>query len=235
MRTGLIAQKLGMSRVFDDAGAHVPVTVLKVDNCQVVGVRTAEKNGYTAVQLGVGAVKVKNLSKAERGHFAKVKVEPKKKLAEFRVSKDALLEVGAELVANHFVVGQFVDVTGTTIGKGFAGAMKRWNFGGLRATHGVSISHRSHGSTGNRQDPGRTFPNKKMAGHLGVERVTTANLKVVSTDPKQGIILIKGAVPGAEGSFVLVRDAVKRKLPKEAPFPAALRAGAEAPAAEKKE
>ena len=235
MRTGLIAQKLGMSRVFDDAGAHVPVTVLKVDNCQVVGVRTAEKNGYTAVQLGVGAVKVKNLTKAERGHFAKVKVEPKKKLAEFRVSKDALLEVGAEVVANHFVVGQFVDVTGTTIGKGFAGAMKRWNFGGLRATHGVSVSHRSHGSTGNRQDPGRTFPNKKMAGHLGVERVTTANLKVVSTDPKQGIILIKGAVPGAEGSFVLVRDAVKRKLPKEAPFPAALRAGAEAAAAEKKE
>jgi large subunit ribosomal protein L3 len=235
MRTGLIAQKLGMSRVFDDAGAHVPVTVLKVDNCQVVGVRTAEKNGYTAVQLGVGAVKVKNLTKAERGHFAKVKVEPKKKLAEFRVSKDALLEVGAEVVANHFVAGQFVDVTGTTIGKGFAGAMKRWNFGGLRATHGVSVSHRSHGSTGNRQDPGRTFPNKKMAGHLGVERVTTANLKVVSTDPKQGIILIKGAVPGAEGSFVLVRDAVKRKLPKEAPFPAALRAGAEAAAAEKKE
>src|SRR5262245_21736258 len=235
MRTGLIAQKLGMTRAFNEEGVHVPVTVLKVEKCEVVAVRTAERDGYTAVQLGVGKSKPRNLTKAQRGHFAKAKVEPKKKLAEFRVSKDALLEVGAELVANHFVVGQFVDVTGTTIGKGFAGAMKRWNFGGLRATHGVSVSHRSHGSTGNRQDPGRTFPNKKMAGHLGVERVTTANLKVVSTDPERGIILIKGAVPGAEGSFVLVRDAVKRKLPKGAPFPAALRAGAEAAAAEKKE
>ncbi|MFM9841737.1 MAG: 50S ribosomal protein L3 [Dongiaceae bacterium] len=235
MRTGLIAQKLGMSRVFDDGGAHVPVTVLKVDNCQVVSVRTAEKNGYTAVQLGVGSVKVKNLSKAERGHFAKAKVEPKRKMAEFRVSADALLEVGAELGANHFVPGQFVDVTGTTIGKGFAGAMKRWNFGGLRATHGVSVSHRSHGSTGNRQDPGRTFPNKKMAGHLGVERVTTPNLKIVSADPDRGIILVRGAVPGAEGSFVLIRDAVKRKLPKDAPFPAAIRAAGDSAAAEKKE
>jgi large subunit ribosomal protein L3 len=235
MRTGLIAQKLGMSRVFDDAGAHVPVTVLKVDNCQVVGVRTAEKNGYTAVQLGVGSVKVKNLSKAERGHFAKVKVEPKRKLAEFRVSADALLEVGAELGANHFVPGQFVDVTGTTIGKGFAGAMKRWNFGGLRATHGVSVSHRSHGSTGNRQDPGRTFPNKKMAGHLGVERVTTPNLKIVSADADRGIILVRGAVPGAQGGFVLIRDAVKRKLPKDVPFPAAIRAAGDSAAAEKKE
>ena len=237
MRTGLIAQKLGMSRVFDEGGAHVPVTVLKIDNCQVVGVRTAEKNGYTAVQLGVGSVKVKNLSKAERGHFAKVKVEPKRKLAEFRVSKDALLEVGVELGANHFVPGQFVDVTGTTIGKGFAGAMKRWNFGGLRATHGVSVSHRSHGSTGNRQDPGRTFPNKKMAGHLGVERVTTPNLKVVSADAERGILLVRGAVPGYEGSYVLVRDAVKRKAPKELPFPAALRGSpaAEAAPAEKKE
>ncbi len=235
MRTGLIAQKLGMSRVFDDGGAHVPVTVLKVDNCQVVGVRTAEKNGYTAVQLGVGSVKVKNLSKAERGHFAKVKVEPKRKLAEFRVSPDALLEVGAELGANHFVPGQFVDVTGTTIGKGFAGAMKRWNFGGLRATHGVSVSHRSHGSTGNRQDPGRTFPNKKMAGHLGVERVTTPNLKIVSADPDRGIILVRGAVPGAQGGFVLIRDAVKRKLPKDVPFPAAIRAAGDSAAAEKKE
>jgi large subunit ribosomal protein L3 len=235
MRTGLIAQKLGMSRVFDDGGAHVPVTVLKVDNCQVVGVRTAEKNGYTAVQLGVGSVKVKNLSKAERGHFAKVKVEPKRKLAEFRVSADALLEVGAELGANHFVPGQFVDVTGTTIGKGFAGAMKRWNFGGLRATHGVSVSHRSHGSTGNRQDPGRTFPNKKMAGHLGVERVTTPNLKIVSADADRGIILVRGAVPGAQGGFVLIRDAVKRKLPKDVPFPAAIRAAGDSAAAEKKE
>ena len=235
MRTGLIAQKLGMSRVFDDGGAHVPVTVLKVDNCQVVSVRTAEKNGYTAVQLGVGSVKVKNLSKAERGHFAKAKVEPKRKLAEFRVSADALLEVGAELGANHFVPGQFVDITGTTIGKGFAGAMKRWNFGGLRATHGVSVSHRSHGSTGNRQDPGRTFPNKKMAGHLGVERVTTPNLKIVSADPDRGIILVRGAVPGAEGGFVLIRDAVKRKLPKDVPFPAAIRAAGNSAAAEKKE
>jgi large subunit ribosomal protein L3 len=235
MRTGLIAQKLGMSRVFDEGGAHVPVTVLKIDNCQVVGVRTAEKNGYTAVQLGVGSVKVKNLSKAERGHFAKVKVEPKRKLAEFRVSKDALLEVGVELGANHFVPGQFVDVTGTTIGKGFAGAMKRWNFGGLRATHGVSVSHRSHGSTGNRQDPGRTFPNKKMAGHLGVERVTTPNLKVVSADADRGILLVRGAVPGAEGGFVLIRDAVKRKLPKDVPFPAAIRAAGDSAAAEKKE
>jgi len=235
MRTGLIAQKLGMSRVFDEGGAHVPVTVLKIDNCQVVGVRTAEKNGYIAVQLGVGSVKVKNLSKAERGHFAKVKVEPKRKLAEFRVSKDALLEVGVELGANHFVPGQFVDVTGTTIGKGFAGSMKRWNFGGLRATHGVSVSHRSHGSTGNRQDPGRTFPNKKMAGHLGVERVTTANLKVVSADAERGILLVRGAVPGSEGGFVLIRDAVKRKLPKDAPFPAAIRAAGDSAAAEKKE
>jgi large subunit ribosomal protein L3 len=235
MRTGLIAQKLGMSRVFDDGGAHVPVTVLKVDNCQVVSVRTAEKNGYTAVQLGVGSVKVKNLSKAERGHFAKAKVEPKRKMAEFRVSADALLEVGTELGANHFVPGQFVDITGTTIGKGFAGAMKRWNFGGLRATHGVSVSHRSHGSTGNRQDPGRTFPNKKMAGHLGVERVTTPNLKIVSADPERGIILVRGAVPGAEGGFVLIRDAVKRKLPKDVPFPAAIRAAGDSAAAEKKE
>ncbi len=235
MRTGLIAQKLGMSRVFDDGGAHVPVTVLKVDNCQVVSVRTAEKNGYTAVQLGVGSVKVKNLSKAERGHFAKAKVEPKRKMAEFRVSADALLEVGAELGANHFVPGQFVDITGTTIGKGFAGAMKRWNFGGLRATHGVSVSHRSHGSTGNRQDPGRTFPNKKMAGHLGVERVTTPNLKIVSADPERGIILVRGAVPGAEGGFVLIRDAVKRKLPKDVPFPAAIRTAGDSAAAEKKE
>ncbi len=226
MRTGLIAQKLGMSRLFNEEGAHVPVTVLKVDKCEVVAVRTAERDGYTAVQLGVGKAKVRNLSKAQRGHFAKAKVEPKRKLAEFRVTPDAVLDVGAEVVANHFVPGQFVDVTGITIGKGFAGSMKRWNFGGLRATHGVSVSHRSHGSTGNRQDPGRTFPNKKMAGHLGVERVTTLNLKVVATDVDQGLIMIHGAVPGAEGGYVLVRDAVKRKLPKDVPFPAAVRAGA---------
>lgn len=226
MRTGLIAQKLGMSRLFNEEGSHVPVTVLKVDKCEVVAVRTAERDGYTAVQLGVGKAKVRNMSKALRGHFAKAKVEPKRKVAEFRVTPDAVLDVGAELAANHFVPGQFVDVTGITIGKGFAGSMKRWNFGGLRATHGVSISHRSHGSTGNRQDPGRTFPNKKMAGHLGVERVTTLNLKVVATDADQGLIMIRGAVPGAEGAYVLVRDAVKRKLPKDVPFPAAIRATA---------
>ena len=230
MRSGVIAQKVGMTRVFTDAGEHVPVTVLKVDNCQVVAHRTKDKNGYTALQLGVGKAKVKNVSKAQRGSFAKSKVEPKAKLAEFRVSKDALLEVGAELSVNHFVPGQFVDVVGTTIGKGFAGAMKRWNFGGLRATHGVSISHRSHGSTGNRQDPGRTFPGKKMAGHLGVERVTTQNLTVVSTDEAEGLLLIKGAVPGHDGSYVLVSDAVKRKAPKGLPFPAALKGKAEAAA-----
>ena len=237
MRTGLIAQKLGMTRTFNEEGAHVPVTVLKVEKCEVVAIRTAERDGYTAVQLGVGKSKPRNTSKAQRGHFAKAKVEPKRKLAEFRVTADALLEIGSELAANHFLPGQFVDVTGTTIGKGFAGSMKRWNFHGLRATHGVSISHRSHGSTGNRQDPGRTFPNKKMAGHLGVERVTTLNLKVVATDVDQGLIMIRGAVPGHEGSYVLVRDAVKRKAPKEVPFPAALRASAagEAAAAEKKE
>jgi large subunit ribosomal protein L3 len=230
MRTGLLAQKLGMTRIFAADGNHVPVTVLKVDNCQVVAVRTDETNGYNAVQLGVGTAKVKNVSKAQRGHFAKAKVEPKRKLAEFRVSKENLLEVGAELSAEHFVVGQFVDVVGTTIGKGFAGSMKRWNFGGLRASHGVSVSHRSHGSTGNRQDPGRTFPGKKMAGHLGAERVTQQNLKIVQTDADQGLIYVHGAVPGHEGSYVLVKDAVKRALPKEAPKPAALKAKAEAAA-----
>jgi large subunit ribosomal protein L3 len=228
MRTGLIAQKLGMTRVFADDGAHVPVTLLKVAGCQVIAVRTEEQNGYNAVQLGLDKAKVKNVSKAQRGHFAKAKVEPKKKIAEFRVDKDALLEVGAELSADHFVTGQFVDVTGTSIGKGFAGGMKRWNFGGLRATHGVSVSHRSLGSTGQRQDPGRTFKGKKMAGHLGDERVTTQNLKVVGTDPALGIVMVKGAVPGHEGSYVLIKDAVKRALPKEAPFPAALKAKAEA-------
>jgi large subunit ribosomal protein L3 len=230
MRTGLIAQKMGMTRIFAEDGSHVPVTVLKVDTCQVVDVRTEDKHGYNAVQLGVGKAKVKNVSKAERGRFAKAKVEPKAKLAEFRVSKDALLEVGAELSVTHFVPGQFVDVVGITIGKGFAGSMKRWNFGGLRATHGVSISHRSHGSTGNRQDPGRTFPGKKMAGHLGVERVTTQNLSIVSTDEAEGLILIKGAVPGHDGGYVLVSDAVKRQAPKGLPFPAALKAKAEAAA-----
>jgi large subunit ribosomal protein L3 len=230
MRTGLLAQKLGMTRIFAADGNHLPVTVLKIDHCQVVAVRTDETNGYTAVQLGVGKAKVKNVSKAQRGHFAKAKVEPKRKLAEFRVSKDNLLEVGDELSAAHFIAGQFVDVVGTTIGKGFAGSMKRWNFGGLRATHGVSVSHRSHGSTGNRQDPGRTFPGKKMAGHLGVERVTQQNLKIVQTDADQGLIYVHGAVPGHEGAYVLVKDAVKRALPKEAPKPAALKGKAEAAA-----
>ena len=226
MRSGLIAQKVGMTRVFTDEGEHVPVTVLKVDNCQVVAVRTDDTDGYTAVQLGVGAAKVKNVTKPMRGHFAKAKVEPKRKLVEFRVSADALLDVGAEISAAHFVAGQFVDVTGTSIGKGFAGGMKRWNFGGLRATHGVSVSHRSLGSTGNRQDPGKTFKNKKMAGHMGAERVTTLNLKVVQIDGDQGLILVKGAVPGSDNGYVLVRDAVKRKLPEGVPFPAGLRAAA---------
>ncbi len=232
MRTGLIAQKLGMSRVFAEDGTHVPVTVLKVEDCQVVAVRTQEKDGYNAVQLGAGRAKVKNTTKPMRGHFAKAKVEPKRRLAEFRVSADALLEVGAELSAAHFVPGQRVDVTGTSIGKGFAGAMKRHGFGGLRASHGVSVSHRSHGSTGNSQDPGRIWKGKKMAGHMGDVRVTTQNLEVVSTDPDRGLILVKGAVPGAKGGWVLVRDAVKRPLPEEAPFPAGLVAMPEADAAE---
>src|SRR3954463_13375736 len=231
MRTGLLAQKLGMTRIFAADGNHVPVTVLKVDHCQVVAVRTDETNGYNAVQLGVGTAKVKNVSKAQRGHFAKAKVEPKKKLAEFRVSKDNLLEVGAELSAAHFVVGQFVDVVGTTIGKGFAGAMKRWNFGGLRATHGVSVSHRSHGSTGNRQDPGRTFPGKKMAGHLGQETVTTLNVTVWKVDVERGLILVKGAVPGSEGSYVKVRDAIKKAAPADLPRRGAFRRAGEAPPA----
>ena len=223
MRSGLIAQKVGMTRVFNDAGEHVPVTVLKVEGCQVVAVRTAEKDGYTAVQLGVGSPKVKNVSKAMRGHFAKAKVEPKRKLAEFRVTEDALLEVGAELSAAHFVAGQVIDVVGTSIGKGFAGAMKRHNFAGLRASHGVSISHRSHGSTGQTQDPGRVFKGKKMAGHMGARRVTTQNLTVVSTDPDEGLILVRGAVPGSADGWVLLSDAVKGSTPGDAPFPARLR------------
>jgi large subunit ribosomal protein L3 len=233
MRTGLIAQKLGMTRVFDDQGMHVPVTVLKLDGCQVVGRRTHDRDGYNAVQLGVGKVKVKNLNKAERGNFAKAKVEPKRRVVEFRVSDDALLDVGAELSVTHFVSGQLVDVTGTSIGKGFAGAMKRHGFSGLRASHGVSISHRSHGSTGNSQDPGKVFKGKKMAGHMGDRRVTTQNLKVVATDDERGLIMICGAVPGAEGGWVMIRDAVKRTRPDEAPYPAGLRsAGTPAPSDE---
>jgi large subunit ribosomal protein L3 len=230
MRCGLLTQKVGMTRVFNDEGEHVPVTVLKVDQLQVVAVRSEEKDKYTAVQLGYGKAKVKNVSQPNRGHFAKAKVEPKKKLVEFRVAKDAVLEVGAELVPSHFVAGQFVDVIGTTIGRGFTGSMVRWNFHGLEASHGVSVSHRSHGSTGNRQDPGRTFPGKKMAGHLGAERVTTQNLTVVSTDEAEGLILIKGAVPGHDGGYVLISDAVKRAAPKGLPFPAALKGKAEAAA-----
>jgi large subunit ribosomal protein L3 len=212
-----------MTRVFTDAGEHVPVTVLKLDGCQVVAHRTQEKNGYTALQLGIGKVKVKNVSRAERSRFAVAKVEPKMRIAEFRVPEDKVLPVGAEITADHFVVGQYVDVTGTTIGKGFAGAMKRWNFAGLRASHGVSVSHRSHGSTGGRQDPGKTFKNKKMAGHLGVERVTTLNLRVVQTDVARGLILVEGAVPGHAGGYIFVRDAVKKALPKEAPLPGKFR------------
>ncbi|WP_036257567.1 50S ribosomal protein L3 [Methylocapsa aurea] len=231
MRSGVIAQKLGMTRVFTDVGEHVPVTVLKVEGCQVVAHRTKEQNGYTALQLGIGRAKVKNVSKAERGRFGVAKVEPKLKLAEFRVEDDGLLPVGAEITADHFVVGQFVDVTGTSTGKGFAGAMKRWNFGGLRATHGVSISHRSHGSTGGRQDPGKTFKNKKMAGHMGTERVTTLNLRVVQLDSERGLILVEGAVPGVAGGWIYVRDAVKKALPKEAPLPGKYRLTGEAAAA----
>jgi large subunit ribosomal protein L3 len=223
MRSGVIAQKMGMTRVFTEAGEHVPVTVLRLANCQVVAHRTGEKNGYVALQLGAGTRKVKNVVKADRGHFAVAKVEPKRKLAEFRVSEDGLIPVGAEITADHFVAGQYVDVTGTSIGKGFAGPMKRWNFGGLRASHGVSISHRSHGSTGGRQDPGKTFKGKKMAGHLGVERVTTLNLKVVQTDVARGLILVEGAVPGAKGGWIMVRDAVKKKLPDGVPKPGKFR------------
>jgi large subunit ribosomal protein L3 len=232
MRTGLLAQKMGMTRVFTEEGRHLPVTVLKMDGCQVVAVRTEDKDGYNAVQLGAGAARVKNVNKARRGHFAKAKVAPRSKLVEFRVSSDGLLDVGAELSVQHFVAGQFVDVTGTSIGKGFAGVMKRHHFSGLRASHGVSLSHRSQGSTGNSQDPGKVFKGKKMAGHLGDARVTTQNLEVVSTDEARGLILIKGAVPGAQGSWVLVRDAVKRAAPEGLPFPAALRGKDEAAAAE---
>ena len=235
MRTGVIAKKLGMTRLFDETGTHVPVTVLSLDGCQVVAQKTKDKDGYVALQLGVGAKKVKNTSKAMRGHFAKALVEPKRKLAEFRVSEDNLIDVGAEFTADHFLAGQKVDVTGLTVGKGFQGGIKRWNFGGLRATHGVSLSHRSLGSTGNRQDPGRTFKGKKMAGHLGQEAVTTLNLTVFRVDVERGLILLRGAVPGGEGSYVKIRDAVKRAAPNDLPKPGAFRkagVAAEAPAAE---
>ncbi|PLX36915.1 MAG: 50S ribosomal protein L3 [Hyphomicrobiales bacterium] len=223
MRAGVIAQKLGMTRIYTEAGEHIPVTVLRMDNCQVVGHRTDEKNGYTALQLGVGKAKAKNTTRAMRGHFAVAKVEPKRKLAEFRVSPDNMVDIGAEFTADHFVVGQYVDVTGTSIGKGFAGAMKRHNFGGLRASHGVSVSHRSHGSTGNNQDPGKVFKGKKMAGHMGSERVTTQNLEVVRTDVERGLIMVRGAVPGSKGGWILIRDAVKKALPEGAPMPGSFR------------
>lgn len=226
-RTGLITTKIGMTRIFGEKGEHIPVTVLKLDDVQVTGVCTVEKNGYSAVQLGCGKAKVKNVAKAQRTVFANAKIEPKKKLVEFRVSDDALLEIGAELSATHFVPGQYVDVTAVSIGKGYAGVMKRWDFSGLRATHGVSVSHRSAGSTGQRQDPGRTFKGKKMAGHMGCDTVTTLNLQVVSVDSELGVIMVKGAVPGAEGGYVYVRDAVKRDRPKEAPLPAGLKAKAD--------
>ena len=234
MRSGLIAQKLGMTRIYTDEGTVVPVTVLKVDNCQVVAQKTNDKDGYTALQLGAGVPKIKRLTKAERGHFAVAKVEPKRKLKEFRVSPDNVIPVGAEITVEHFVPGQFVDVTATSMGKGFAGGMKRWNFGGLRATHGVSISHRSIGSTGNRQDPGKVFKNKKMPGHLGAETTTTQNIVVVKTDLDRGLIMVKGSVPGVKGAWVSVRDAVKRKLPDSAPKPGAFKLpeAAAAPAAE---
>ncbi len=229
MRTGLIAKKLGMARFFDEAGVHVPVTVLALEGCSVTAQRTQDKDGYVALQLGAGARKAKNTTKALRGHFAKAEVEPKQQLGEFRVSPENLIDVGAEMTADHFLVGQKVDVTGTTVGKGFQGAMKRWNFGGMRATHGVSVSHRAHGSTGQRQDPGKTFKGKKMAGHLGQETVTTLNVTVWRVDTDRGLILIKGAVPGTEGSFVKIRDAIKMAAPAGLPMPGAFRKAGQAP------
>lgn len=231
MRSGVIAQKVGMTRIFTEDGRHLPVTVLKLDQCQVVAQRTSEKDGYTALQLGAGLAKVKRVTKPMRGHFAVANVLPKRKLAEFRVSPENMIEVGAEITADHFIEGQLVDASGTSIGKGFAGAMKRYNFKGLRATHGVSISHRSLGSTGQCQDPGKVFKGKKMAGHMGSASVTTQNLEVVRTDIDRGLIMIKGAVPGSKGGWVLIKDAVKRALPDGVPMPGAFRM-TEAPAAD---
>ncbi|MBL4907196.1 MAG: 50S ribosomal protein L3 [Sneathiella sp.] len=233
MRCGMIAKKLGMTRVFSEDGMHVPVTVLEVDNCQVVAHRKTETHGYNAMQIGVGKAKVKNVSKAMRGHYAKANVEPKMKLVEFRIQDDAFVDVGSQLTTDHFVADQHVDVAGISIGKGFAGAMKRHNFGGMRATHGVSVSHRAHGSTGQCQDPGKVFKGKKMAGHMGATRVTTQNLKIVSTDTERGLILVRGAVPGSKGSWVYIADAIKMARPEAAPFPAAfvVAGGVNAPAA----
>jgi large subunit ribosomal protein L3 len=223
MRTGVIAKKLGMTRLFKEDGTHVPVTVLHLDEVRVVAARTVETDGYNAVQLGFGKAKIKNVSKPQKGHFAKAKVEPAKKLVEFRVGADALLQPGAQLAPSHFSIGQFVDVTGTTKGKGFAGGMKRWNFAGLEASHGVSVSHRSLGSTGNRQDPGKTFKNKKMPGHLGQDRVTTLNLTVAAIDEARNLVMVHGAVPGSRGAFVTLRDAIKRARPADAAYPAGLK------------
>ncbi|MCX8508731.1 MAG: 50S ribosomal protein L3 [Rhodobacteraceae bacterium] len=230
MRSGVIAKKLGMTRLFLENGTQVPVTVLQLDNLQVVAQRTTERDGYTAVQLGAGTAKAKRTTAAMRGHFAKANVAPKRKIAEFRVSPENLIEVGAEISAEHYAAGQFVDIAGTSLGKGFAGAMKRHNFGGLRASHGVSVSHRSHGSTGQCQDPGKVFKGKKMAGHLGAVRVTTQNIQVVRTDADRGLIMVKGSVPGSKGGWVTIKDAVKKPLPKDLPMPAAIKSAATAPA-----
>jgi len=227
MRTGVIAKKVGMTRLFQADGRHVPVTVLQLDGVQVVGRREADKDGYTAVQLGAGSAKAKNVAKPQRGAFGKAEVELKAKVAEFRVAEDALLELGAEISAEHFVAGQLVDISGVTQGKGFAGAMKRWGFGGLRATHGVSVSHRSHGSTGNRQDPGRVFKNKKMAGHMGARNRTQQNLEIVRTDADRGLLFVKGSVPGHKGSWLTVQDAIKLPRQDAAPYPAGLRPAAQ--------
>ena len=222
MRTGVIAKKMGMTRLFQDDGRHVPVTVLALENVQVVARREAGRDGYDAVQLGAGTSKAKNLSKPQRGHFGKAEVEPKAKVAEFRVAEDALLDIGSHISADHFVAGQMVDISGVTQGKGFAGAMKRWGFGGLRATHGVSVSHRSHGSTGNRQDPGRVFKNKKMAGHMGARNRTQQNLEIVRTDAARGLPFVKGSVPGHKGGWLTVSDAIKLPRDERAPYPAGL-------------
>jgi large subunit ribosomal protein L3 len=223
MRSGVVAQKMGMTRLFTEAGEHVPVTVLRLAQCQVIAHRSKDKNGYVALQLGSGERRAGNMSKADRGTFAKANVEPKRKLAEFRVTEDSMIPVGAEITADHFVEGQFVDVCGISIGKGFAGGMKRWNFGGLRATHGVSVSHRSIGSTGGRQDPGKTFKNKKMPGHMGSDRITTLNLKVAKIDIERGLVMVEGAVPGSKGGWITLRDAIKKKLHKDAPKPGKFR------------